>query len=426
MAAGGGLSRSERKAAERVRRLREEQQRERLRQVSRILRKAAAERSAEEGRLLAESEDLVTELQGRSRRREGLKRRQEEVCDDPEELRRKVRELAGAVRNAKHLVVYTGAGISTAASIPDYRGPNGVWTLLQKGRSVSAADLSEAEPTLTHMSITRLHEQKLVQHVVSQNCDGLHLRSGLPRTAISELHGNMYIEVSSARGMQGLGDRHVSLIVCSYPQVCTSCVPNREYVRVFDVTERTALHRHQTGRTCHKCGTQLRDTIVHFGERGTLGQPLNWEAATEAASKADTILCLGSSLKVLKKYPRLWCMTKPPSRRPKLYIVNLQWTPKDDWAALKLHGKCDDVMQLLMDELGLEIPVYSRWQDPIFSLATPLRAGEEGSHSRKSLCRSREEAPPGDQSAPPSPAPPILGGWFGRGCAKRSKRKKAT
>ncbi|KAF5911388.1 hypothetical protein HPG69_018691 [Diceros bicornis minor] len=426
--AAGGLSRSERKAAERVRRLREEQQRERLRQVSRILRKAAAERSAEEGRLLAESEDLVTELQGRSRRREGLKRRQEEassaarplrpgplawwggrgglttaasrqVCDDPELLQRKVRELAGAVRNAKYLVVYTGAGISTAASIPDYRGPNGVWTLLQKGRSIRAADLSEAEPTLTHMSITRLYEQKLVQHVVSQNCDGLHLRSGLPRTAISELHGNMYIEV------------------------CTACTPNREYVRVFDVTERTALHRHQTGRACHKCGAQLRDTIVHFGERGTLGQPLNWEAATQAASKADTILCLGSSLKVLKKYPRLWCMTKPPSRRPKLYIVNLQWTPKDDWAALKLHGKCDDVMRLLMDELGLEIPPYSRWQDPIFSLATPLRAGEEGSHSRKSLCRSQEEPPLGDRGTPLSSAP-ALGGWFGRGCTKRTKRKK--
>ncbi|XP_005407295.2 PREDICTED: NAD-dependent protein deacetylase sirtuin-7 isoform X3 [Chinchilla lanigera] len=411
--AAGGLSRSERKAAERVRRLREEQQRERLRQVSRILRKAAAERSAEEGRLLAESEDLVRELQGRSRRREGLKRRQEEVCDDPEELRRKVRELASAIRNAKYLVVYTGAGISTAASIPDYRGPNGVWTLLQKGRSVSsAADLSEAEPTLTHMSIMHLHEQKLVQHVVSQNCDGLHLRSGLPRTAISELHGNMYIEV------------------------CTSCIPNREYVRVFDVTERTALHRHQTGRTCHKCGSQLRDTIVHFGERGTLGQPLNWEAATEAASKADTILCLGSSLKVraddnmsswevLKKYPCLWCMTKPPSRRPKLYIVNLQWTPKDDWAALKLHGKCDDVMQLLMDELGLEIPLYNRWQDPIFSMATPLRTGEEGSHTRKSLCRNREEALPEDRSTPISSAT-ILGGWYGRGCAKRAKRKKVT
>lgn len=127
----------------------------------------------------------------------------------------------------------------------------------------------------------------------------------------------------------------------------------------------------------------------------------------------------------MKKYPRLWCMTKPPSRRPKLYIVNLQWTPKDDWAALKLHGKCDDVMQLLMDELGLEIPPYSRWQDPIFSLATPLRAGEEGSHTRKSLCRSQEEPPPGDRGAPLSSAP-VLGGWFGRGCTKRTKRKKVT
>lgn len=66
-----------------------------------------------------------------------------------------------------------------------------------------------------------------------------------------------------------------------------------------------------------------------------------------------------------------------------------------------------------------------RWQDPIFSLATPLRAGEEGSHSRKSLCRSREELQAEDQGVPLSSAP-ILGGWFGRGCTKGAKRKRLT
>ncbi|XP_048673372.1 NAD-dependent protein deacetylase sirtuin-7 isoform X2 [Caretta caretta] len=327
MAAGGSLSRAERKAAARAEILQQEEQRDRRRQVSRVLRKPAGERSPEESLLLGECEDIVRELERRRMKREGLRRRQEEVCDEPEELKRKVIELAAAVRSAKHLVIYTGAGISTAASIPDYRGPNGVWTLLQKGRSIRATDLSEAEPTLTHMSIACLHKHNLVQHVVSQNCDGLHLRSGLPQAAISELHGNMYIEV-------------------------------------------------------------------------------------------------------LKKYPRLWCMSKPPSRRPKLYIVNLQWTPKDDLAALKLHGKCDDVMRLLMEELGLEIPCYDRTKDPIFSLAIPLGPGEEGSHSRRPVAPpwSLEEAQMQEQQREPASqlSLSLSGGWFGRGCAKGSKKKKVN
>ncbi|XP_040891816.1 NAD-dependent protein deacetylase sirtuin-7 [Toxotes jaculatrix] len=403
--ADSGVSlRAERKALEKAKILQRESERKIFRLVGRVLKKPEAERSEEEAAVLLLHRDTVEELCRRQVRRNVLKRKQEEVFDDADELRSKVRQLAVAVKQANHLVVYTGAGISTAASIPDYRGPNGVWTQLQKGRTVSSSDLSKAEPTLTHMCLRMLHKENMVKHVVSQNCDGLHLRSGLPRNALSELHGNMFIEV------------------------CTSCSPVREYVRLFDVTERTSLHRHGTGRRCNHCSGELRDTIVHFGERGTLEQPLNWKGAAEAAKMADVILCLGSSLKVLKKYACLWCMNRPASKRPKLYIVNLQWTPKDDLATLKINGKCDDVMSLLIEELNFQIPVYDREEDPIFSLATPLRPEEVDSHTRELIAPSDGQQ---DCSANPrgqaEEATAVQGGWFGRGYGKgRKKKKKAA
>ncbi|CAB1344373.1 unnamed protein product [Coregonus sp. 'balchen'] len=304
----GASSRDERKAKEKAKILQREIQRKTFKL---ILKKQESERTQEESADLLLHQDTVQELCSR------------QVSDETEDLRCKVGQLAEAVRQAQHL--------------------------LQKGRAVSSSDLSEAEPTLTHMCIRTLHEENMV---------------------------------------------------------CTSCSPVREFVRLFDVTERTARHRHGTGRRCAHCGGELRDTIVHFGERGTLEQPLNWRGASEAAERADVILCLGSSLKVLKKYACLWSMNRPANRRPKLYIVNLQ-----------IHGKCDDVMRLLMEDLNLKIPAYN-------NLATPLRPDEEDSYTRKLI------APPagGKDCSPDSlgrgGGRAVQGGWFGRGYSKGRKRKK--
>lgn len=105
-------------------------------QVSLILQKPEEERNSEDVKTLSECADIIEEVQERLKKREAIKKRLEEFEDPEDVLMQKCQVLAQAIAQSQHLVVYTGAGISTAAKIPDYRGPNGIWTRLKEGKEI--------------------------------------------------------------------------------------------------------------------------------------------------------------------------------------------------------------------------------------------------------------------------------------------------
>lgn len=356
-----------------------------LSEIYKILKKNVDLRTEKELNTLNDWKFLVPEAEARRRRNEILKQRAIEQEESLEEIETKTEILTQFLLDSRYTVIYTGAGISTSASIPDYRGPNGLWTQIRKTGTFSITknhDLSNAEPTFTHMAISELCKRKFVNHVVSQNCDGLHIRSGVAKSNLSEIHGNMYMEV------------------------CAKC--SKQYYRQADVTERTSRYHHKTGRKCHLCrgaNNYLIDTIVLYGERSRTQWPMNWTRASKAASKADLIICLGSSLKTLRSYESLWPKKtggKKGDNDVKLVIVNLQYTSKDKSAVLKINGKCDVVMRLLMNKLEIEVPKYDSATDPLRKLEIPFTQEEILNLKRSLLFEQKIETVDRNLSQSPS------------------------
>ncbi|XP_004865825.1 NAD-dependent protein deacetylase sirtuin-6 isoform X2 [Heterocephalus glaber] len=218
------------------------------------------------------------------------------------------------------------------ASVASPRGPHGVWTMEERGLAPKFDTTFEsARPTRTHMALVQLERVGLLHFLVSQNVDGLHVRSGFPRDKLAELHGNMFVEE------------------------CAKC--KTQYVR--DTVVGT-MGLKATGRFCtvakarglRACRGELRDTI------------LDWEdalperdlaLADEASRNADLSITLGTSLQI-RPSGNLPLATK--RRGGRLVIVNLQPTKHDRQADLRIHGYVDDVMAGLMRHLGLDIPAW--------------------------------------------------------------------
>jgi NAD-dependent deacetylase len=214
-------------------------------------------------------------------------------------------------------VVFTGAGVSTESGIPDFRGPDGLWTKFapiqyrdymtnpaarreswQRGLHTYPC-MENAQPNAAHCAIAEWWRAGLVSGVVTQNIDGLHQRAGLPSSAVIELHGN-------AHGV-----------------ACLSCEA---------WFERPVVHARvlagEDDPACPDCGGILKTTTVSFG------QMLPERAVAEAQRlHANARLCLivGSSLVV---YPAAGLPELTLQSGGSLAIVNQSETHLDPFASL--------------------------------------------------------------------------------------------
>jgi NAD-dependent SIR2 family protein deacetylase len=258
---------------------------------------------------------------------------------DPEHVvKRKCDQLISWLRGSKRASWLVGAGLSASAGLPTFRGTNGLWTRgaqvtgpedskKRKKKTKEPAESPKPEPTLAHHTLVSLEKAGFAHYVASQNYDDLLGRAGFPSAKMSELHGNIFIEV------------------------CEGCC--HSYHRDFEVVLATSQN-HETGRVCDQvlrngsvCGQPLKDNIVHFDE----GLP--WRELTMASAKflgSDMAIVLGSTLRVepaaslpfRAKRRRRVVGTAPPNR---CVIVNLQPTPRDTEADLVIRARCDDVME---------------------------------------------------------------------------------
>ena len=211
-----------------------------------------------------------------------------------EDLENRTQSLAEWLYESRYLVVFTGAGISTESGLPDFRGPNGLWTRRDKGLPSKPMSRSwdSVEPNSGHIAIFELQKMGKLKFLISQNVDNLHLKSGIDPDLLAELHGNM----TKLR--------------------CTRCG------KTVDKSD---------GRAMCGCGGRLVSSVVDFGE------PLperDLRLSFEHSRKSNLFIVVGSSLVVT---PAADMPTEAIRSGAKLVIINQGETPFDNHANLRFN-----------------------------------------------------------------------------------------
>jgi NAD-dependent deacetylase len=238
----------------------------------------------------------------------------------------RARELLAAPRK---VTVLTGAGISTDSGIPDFRGPQGVWTrdpAAEKTSTLShyledpdvrrrawlnrlTSPAWEARPNRGHEALVELERQERLVALVTQNIDELHQQAGISAEKVVELHGTM---------------RRV---------VCWSC---GEEGPMQQTLERVSAGEEDP--SCTSCGGILKSATISFGQSL---DPQVLDRAERAARRCDTLLAVGSSLVV---YPAAGLVPLAKRAGAALVIVNAEETPYDVIADVVLRGSISEIL----------------------------------------------------------------------------------
>jgi NAD-dependent deacetylase len=243
-----------------------------------------------------------------------------------------IAQLREMIKSSQRIVVFTGAGISTESGIPDFRGPNGVWNTQTpidfrdfvssddvrreswQRKFSGAAKMENAEPNAGHRAITSLINAGKVTHIITQNVDGLHQKSGTPDEQVIELHGN-----------------------ASYA-TCLDCSKRYELEDIKGPFIQDGIIP-----VCNMCNGIIKTATISFGQ----AMPVVEMQKAEAASLAcDLFIAIGSSLVV---YPAAGFPQLAKENGAGLIIINEQETDVDVYCDLVLHEKIGPTLSQVID-----------------------------------------------------------------------------
>jgi NAD-dependent deacetylase len=244
-----------------------------------------------------------------------------------------IEEARSFIDAAKRVVVLTGAGISTDSGIPDFRGPQGLWTknpLAEKMSNIHyyladrevrklswqnrmASPAWTARPNAGHLALVELERRKKLHALITQNIDELHQQAGNSPDKVIEVHGSMRRFMCWGCGMRG----PMQLVL--------------ERVRAGEEDPE-----------CRDCGGILKSDTISFGQQLV---PEVIDRAMRVAGEADAFVAVGTTLQV---YPVAGAADIAREAGAKLIIVNAQPTAFDDVADAVLPGSISEVLPAIL------------------------------------------------------------------------------